>query len=53
MATLLWAVVAILIILWILSLVAHLGTILWLLLVAAVIVAIINFFTRGFANRRV
>lgn len=54
MAGILWAVVAILLILWILSFVAfHLGTILWLFLVAAIVVAIINFFSGGFANRSV
>jgi hypothetical protein len=48
MLALLWVVVAVLLILWILGLTAfHLGALLWLFLVAAMVVAIISLFTGG------
>lgn len=52
MVTLLWVVVAILLILWILGLTAlHLGTILWLFLVAAIVVGIISVLSGGIWRR--
>lgn len=52
MIALLWFVVAVLLILWILGLTAfHLGTLLWLFLVAAIVVAVINLFAGGSWSR--
>ncbi|HZT97169.1 MAG TPA: lmo0937 family membrane protein [Chloroflexota bacterium] len=49
MANLLWIVVAILLIFWLLGLTAfHLGTIVWLLLVLAIVAAIISVFSGGY-----
>lgn len=52
MVSLLWLVVAILLILWILGLTAwHLSAILWIFLVAAIVIAIINLFSGGMWSR--
>lgn len=52
MWTLLWVVVAVLLILWILGLTAmHLGAILWIFLVAAIVVAIISLLGGGTWSR--
>ena len=52
MVALLWFVVAVLLILWLLGLTAlHLGAILWLFLVAAIVVAIISMFSGGIWSR--
>ncbi len=52
MANLLWIIVAILLIFWLLGLfVAHLGTIVWLLLVLAIIAAVISVFSGGYFGR--
>ncbi|GEM_PF-4303873 len=52
MIGILWAIVAVLVILWLLSLVAfHIGAILWLFLVAAIVVAIISLFSGGVFSR--
>lgn len=48
MLNLLWFVVAVLLILWILGLTAlHLGAILWIFLVAAIVVAAVSLFGGG------
>ena len=48
MANLLWIVVAILVVLWLLGLAAfHIGTIIWAVLVIAVILAVLNLVTGG------
>ena len=52
MVALLWFIVAVLVVLWLLGLTAfHLGAILWLFLVAAIVVAIISLFTGGMWSR--
>lgn len=49
MANLLWLVVLVFLVLWILGLTSlHLGTILWLFLVLAIIFAIISVFSGGY-----
>jgi len=53
MVTLLWVVVALFVILWLLGLTAfHLGAILWLFLVVAVVVAVINLLSGGISGSR-
>ena len=52
MVSLLWFIVAVLLIFWILGLAAfHLGAIIWILLVAAIVVALINLFAGGMWSR--
>ena len=52
MIGLLWLIVAVLIILWILGLTAfHLGAILWIFLIAAIVVAIVSLFSGGLWSR--
>ncbi len=52
MVSLLWAIVIIFLILWLLGFVAfHLGTIIWLFLVIALIALLFNLFT-GFSRGR-